>query len=271
MDEYAERYAPFAKFLNECGYVVCAEDHLGHGKSVTTDGNLGYFAEGNAKEIVLADIRELTNIVRDKYPELPFFIVGHSMGSYLTRIYLTRFGEGVSGAILMGTGYESGARTSLAKIITGIVATFKGWHYRSKFVNNLAFGSYNKKIKNKRCEYDWLSANESNVDSYINDELCGVPFTCNGFYTLFSIVNDACKSKTVKAMPKKLPIFLISGKDDPVGGYSKGVVKLYDKLIANGGEDISLTLYECARHEIVNDNCAPQVYSDVKEFLDGLI
>jgi alpha-beta hydrolase superfamily lysophospholipase len=269
MSEYALRYNSFAKHLTNSGYIVCAEDHLGHGKSVTEDTNQGYFTEGDGRETILSDIRELKNIVCEKYPDMPFYILGHSMGSYFTRLYISKYHD-VNGAVIMGTGFESAFLTSFGKTLTRLIAAFRGWHYRSKFINGLSFGVYNKKIENRRTEYDWLSRNPDNVDSYISDEQCGVMFTCSGFMGLFSVVGEACKSKTIKSTPKDLPIFIVSGKDDPVGGYSKGVIKLYDKLNASGHENVSMTLYDDARHEILNDYCAPQVYDDVKDFFDSL-
>jgi alpha-beta hydrolase superfamily lysophospholipase len=269
MSEYALRYQTFAKHLTDNGYIVCAEDHLGHGKSVTDDANLGYFTEGDGRETILSDIRELKNIVCEKYPDLPYFILGHSMGSYFTRLYISKYHD-VNGAVIVGTGYESGIATSFGKTLTRLIATFKGWHYKSKLLNSLSFGVYNKKIQDRRTEYDWLSRNSENVDNYISDEQCGVMFTCSGFMGLFSVVSQACKNKTIKATPKNLPIFIASGKDDPVGGYSKGVIKLYDKYIANGIENVSMTIYDDARHEILNDYCAPQVYADVVDFLNTL-
>jgi alpha-beta hydrolase superfamily lysophospholipase len=267
MAEYAERYALFARYLTDSGYLVCAEDHLGHGKSVTSKDNLGYFCEGKAWQVVLGDIRALSTLIKEKYPRLPYFIIGHSMGSFFVRKYISLYGSELSGAVIMGTGFQASIVTSTAKAITALVALFKGWNYRSKFVNNLAFGSYNKKIENVRTEYDWLSQNADNVDKYIADELCGVPFTCDGFYGLFSIVNEACKSKTIKAVPKKLPLYLVAGSDDPVGAYSEGVIKLYSKYEKNGN-DVQMTIYNGCRHEIINDDCAPQTMSDILEFLD---
>lgn len=270
MAEYAERYAPFAERLSERGYLVCAEDHLGHGKSVVGEDDLGYFKDGGSAETVIADIRRLSLIVKEKYPSVPFFVLGHSMGSFFCRKYITVYGKELSGAVIMGTGFQPAAATSAGKLAARIIALFKGWRYRSAFIDKLAFGSYNKKFEG-RTGFDWLSANRENVDKYIADPLCGVKFTCSGFYGLFSIVGEACKGKTVRTTPADLPILLVSGADDPVGGYSKGVIKLYDKLNACGVKDVSMILYSGARHEILNDDCAPQVYRDVYDFLQEKI
>lgn len=267
MAEYAYRYKPLAEFLAARGITVCAEDHLGHGKSVCGDDDLGYFAQRKGYEPVLKDIRALTEIVKPKYPTVPYFVMGHSMGSFFCRKYISLYGGELAGAIVMGTGFKSGATTGMAKFLTRLVATFKGWRYRSKFINDTAFGSYNKRFEN-RTPFDWLSANPENVDNYIADPLCGVPFTCNAFYGLFDIISQACKSKTIKAVPDKLPVLVVAGSDDPVGDYGKGVEKFTDKLL-DYGKDASMTLYRGCRHEIVNDNCAPQLFEDLAEFISS--
>lgn len=269
MAEYAARYAPLAEKLAKQGITVCADDHLGHGKTAAEERDLGYFAPQKGYAPVLSDIASLTEIIRTKYPDVPYIVMGHSMGSFFCRKYITVFGKELAGAIIMGTGFMGGALTGTAKFATSLVAAFKGWRHRSKLINNLAFGSYNKRFE-RRTEYDWLSANQANVDNYIADELCGVPFTCNAFYGLFSIIKETCKNRTVKEIPDELPVLIVSGKDDPVGGYGKGVIKLYDKMSAYN-KNVTMTLYEGCRHEILNDICAEQVEDDIAEFIASVI
>ncbi len=265
MAEYAARYAPLAEFLTKQGIVVCAEDHLGHGKSVCSEDDLGYFAAKNGWQTVLADIRGLTEIVRPKYEGVPYIVMGHSMGSFFCRKYISLYGGELAGAIIMGTGFKGAGTTGGAKFITKLIALFKGWRYRSKFIDNTAFGAYNKKFE-KRTRFDWLSTDPANVDNYIADPLCGIPFTCNAFYGLFSIISQACKTSTIKAVPDELPLLVVAGADDPVGDYGKGVEKFTDKLLKYG-KNASMTLYRGCRHEIVNDICAPQLFDDLAEFI----
>lgn len=268
MAEYAARYAPFAEFLAGNGYLVCADDHLGHGKSVIDESKLGYFTKGKSNDVVLTDIYALTKKVSEENKGVPYFILGHSMGSFFTRKFITLHGDMLAGAVIMGSGFQPAAATGTAKLLTRLIALFKGWDYRSKFIDNLAFGSYGKKFRPLRTQFDWLSLNPANVDAYIADPLCGVPFTCSGFYGLFSIVGTACKGKTIKSTPKGLPLYLVAGSDDPVGNYSKGVIKLYDKLGKAGVKDVSMTIYNGGRHEILNDDCAPQVMKDILDFFE---
>ena len=268
MAEYAERYSPFAEFLTQNGYLVCAEDHLGHGKSVKSEEDLGYFCDSKDIETVISDIRELQLLIQEKTGNIPYFILGHSMGSFFCRTYISMFGTDVSGAIIMGSGFKGKPLLNTALFMVSLNALFKGWRNRSKFINNLAFGGYNKKIKPVKCENDWLSVNPENVEKYQADPLCGVKFTNNGYKILFSVIKKACSSKTVKSTPKTLPVLLVAGEDDPVGDYGKGVLKTHEKFKAAGLKDLSVKLYANSRHEILNDYCKDEVYKDILGFIN---
>ncbi len=270
MAEYGERYAPFAEYLAKHGFIVGADDHLGHGKSVTDKSKLGYFSK-NGVDDVLYDLRVFSLKLREHDADVPFFLLGHSMGSFFCRAFISMYGADYAGAVIMGSGFQPAIVTGSGILVAKTVALFKGAEHRSKLVNNLAFGSYNKKFKPLRTEYDWLSKNPENVDNYIADELCGVPFTCNGFITLFGIVKRACKKSTFKATPLTLPLYLVAGSDDPVGSYGKGVEKVYKKYLKAGVLNTEMTLYRDCRHEILNDDCAVQVYEDILEFLNNHI
>ena len=268
MAEYAARYAPFAEFLNKHGYLVCADDHLGHGQSVKSADDLGWFNKQRSTDIVIADIRTLQTEVKKQAEGLPYFILGHSMGSFFCRKYISLYGEDFDGAIIMGSGFKSKLTLNSALAFVRLNALFCGWRNRSKFIKNLAFGSYNKKFKPARTENDWLSESADNVDNYEKDELCGFSFTNNGYKILFSIIKQACSKKTIKAVPKNLPVYFVAGADDPVGDYGKGVKKAYNKFKKAGVKDVSITLYEHSRHEILNDNCKDKVSSDILEFIN---
>lgn len=269
MAEYVERYAPLAIALAKCGILVCAEDHLGHGKSVSAETEYGYFADEKGCMSVLRDIRTLTEKMKEKYEGKPYFILGHSMGSFFARKYISLYGNELSGAIIMGTGYKDAVTCGAGKFMCSLIALFKGWHYRSTLINNMAFGAYNKRFGG-RTEFDWLSSVDKNVDAYIADPLCGIPFTLNGFYGLFDVLGEACAHRTIAATPSSLPIFLVAGADDPVGDYGKGVEKLYGKF-NKLGKDAMLKLYEGCRHEILNDVCGEEVISDISAFIQDKI
>ena len=269
MCEYAERYKPFAEFLAAEGYAVCAEDHLGHGKSITGESELGYFNSQRSTKIIIDDIRSLHLAMRKQTEGKPYFVLGHSMGSFFCRKYISLYGGELDGAVIMGTGFKGGAMLNVALALVRLNSLFCGWHHRSKLISKLAFGSYNKRFSPKRTEYDWLSKEEGNVDAYIADPLCGFPFTDNGFSILFSIMKDACSHKTVEAVSKDLPIYLVAGADDPVGDYGKGVLKVKTKFDEAGVSDVSLKLYEGARHEILNDFSRDEVQKDILAFFEG--
>ena len=269
MAEYAERYSPFAEFLAKNGYLVCAEDHLGHGKSVKSEEDLGYFNDQKDIDIVISDIRELQLLVQEQTGNAPYFVLGHSMGSFFCRTYISMFGSDFAGAIVMGSGFKGKLLLNTALCMVSLNALFKGWRNRSGFIKSLAFGSYNNRIKPARTANDWLSTDPENVDKYEADPLCGVAFTNNGYKILFSIIKRACSSKTIKAVPKDLPVFFVAGAEDPVGDYGKGVIKAHDKFKAAGVKDLSLKLYEGCRHEILNDYCKDEVYNDILTFINS--
>lgn len=268
MCEYAERYTPFAEFLNAHGYLVCAEDHLGHGKSVKSEEDLGFFNKQRSTQIVLDDIRALQLAVMKQTEGKPYFILGHSMGSFFCRKYISLYGSEFKGAIIMGSGFKSKATLNTALAAVKLNALFKGWRNRSKLIKNLAFGSYNKKFKPARTSNDWLSKDPENVDNYEKDGLCGFDFTNNGYYILFSIIKQACSKKVIEAVPEDLPVYFVAGAMDPVGDYGKGVIKAAQKFRKAGVKKVGLDLYGDARHEILNDFCKEQVQADILDFID---
>lgn len=266
MCEYAERYASFVGFLNKNGFLVCADDHSGHGKSVKSEEDLGYFNAAHDYNIVVQDIRELTEIVKKEVSGVPFFILGHSMGSFFCRKYISLYGSDFNAAVIMGSGFKDKATLNTALFAVKLNALFCGWRNRSKLIKKLAFGSYNKKFKPARTSNDWLSKAPENVDNYEADPLCGFCFTNNGYYILFSVIKSACSKKTINAVPKDLPVYFVAGEDDPVGDYGKGVKKAYGKFKKAGVKEVEITLYKDARHEILNDFCKEQVETDVLNF-----
>ena len=271
MAEYVARYDEFATFLASNGFLVCGEDHLGHGQSVCSNNVLGFFAKGKSSHLVLDDIRALHLNIKGEYAGVPYFMLGHSMGSFFARVYASLYGEELAGLVVVGTGVQPAIATGAGKFLCKLIATFRGWHYQSKMIDGIAFGSYNAQIKDAKTKFDWLSVDEENVQKYIADDLCGYPFRCGGFYGLFEIIARACKGKTYANTPKNLPVFITSGADDPVGSYGKGVEKVYQKYVKAGLTDVSATLYRGARHEILNDVCAEQVYDDLLTFFNELV
>lgn len=269
MAEYAQRYAPFAEFLAEQGIAVCAEDHLGHGKSVCSPEKMGYFADERGSQPVLKDIRTLAEDMRGRYGGVPYIMFGHSMGSFFVRRYIALYGDELAGAVIMGTGYKGAPIVALGKFLCGASTFFRGRYSRAPFIEKLAFAGYNSKFAG-RTPFDWLSSKDEHVDEYIADPLCGFSFTGNGFYGLFDIIGKACANATFAATPSNLPILLISGKDDPVGDCGKGVKKVYDKYLKYG-KDVTMKLYDGCRHELLGDVCAEQTKKDISDFITRII
>ncbi|MCH5275652.1 MAG: lysophospholipase [Lachnospiraceae bacterium] len=267
MSEYAGRYEELAAFLTGRGFVVTGEDHLGHGKSAGEDGLKGYFCEQDPATVVVRDVHRLKKMTQELYPGVPYFILGHSMGSFILRNYICRYGTGISGALILGTGMQPGALLAFAGALTAAVGFFKGQKHPSRFINYCAFGSYNKKISNPTTPFDWLSKDEEKVQAYIADEDCGFVFTVNGFKTLFTLISRIRKKKNLKNVPDNLPIFMASGEDDPVGDYGRGVKKAYDSLKAVGVEDITLKIYSEDRHELMNELDRETIMEDIAEWL----
>lgn len=267
MAEHGERYRAMAYYLAYHGYAVFLHDHAGHGKSVQDSGELGYFGEKDGWSCLVRDTRILTLKAADKYPNRPIFLLGHSMGSFVARAYCAQFGRDLKGAVFCGTSGENpGAAAGIA--LAGLLEKFKGDHYRSPFIDHIAFGAFNKKYDNPRTPFDWLSRDEQEVDWYIKDPLCGFRFTTVGYKDLFTLLKSVSEKSWYKSVPKKLPMLLISGSMDPVGAYGKGVRQVNSDLKKSGHEDVTLKLYDGARHELFNETNAKDVLKDLVHWLD---
>ncbi len=264
MVEYIERYHEFAEFMEKHGIYVVGHDHLGHGKSVVSDEKLGYFGEPKGNSYVIADIHKLRVQTVEKYPNVPYFMLGHSMGSFLLRQYLGLYSRGLSGAIVMGTGKQPNAVLAVGKFVCKMIASVKGWDYRSKFVNSFAVGGYEKKMG-----LAWISRNPENVEKYGADPLCSFMFTVNAYYHMFSGIQKMNEQEKEGKTIKTLPIFFVAGKEDPVGNYGKSVESVYRQYKAAGYQDIEMKLYEKDRHEILNETDREIVFDDILNWLEN--
>ncbi len=271
MAEYVERYEELAEFLTDRGVVVTGEDHLGHGKSVGEKGVYGYFCEQDPATVLVRDVHRLKKMTQELYPDVPYVILGHSMGSFITRNYMCRYGTGIAAAVVMGTGMQSAAALGISKAIAGIQKAFCGAGHVSRLIDKLAFGSYNRRIGDARTPFDWLSRDGERVDRYIADPLCGFVFTVNGFGALFELISRLHRRENLERIPKNLPVYMVSGTDDPVGGYGRGVRRAYDSLREAGLENIELKLYEGGRHELMNETNRAEVMQDIYEWLEKTV
>ena len=270
MAEYIDRYDDFARFMVGKGFVVVGDDHLGHGDSVGENGTYGYFCKKDPATVLVRDEHRLKKLMEAKYPGVPYYILGHSMGSFIARNYLNRYGSGIQGMIVMGTGNQSKALLGASKVLVGLTGFFCGEKHVAKFINKLAFGTYNRAIEDAKTNVDWLTKDEAIVDKYIADERCGFTFTVNGFRGLFELIYRLQKPKNLVTIPKKIPVFFVSGEEDPVGDYGEGVIGAKNDLVRAGLENVSMKLYPGDRHEILNETDKDIVYQDIYEWLESI-
>lgn len=267
MCEYFNRYTVFAKYLCSLGFVVCGNDHLGHGSSVSRPGELGFFAPKSGWHFLVEDVKKLTDIMSLRYPNLPYFLLGHSMGSLIVRLYLAQYGKNLAGAIICGTiGPNPFAKTGIN--IADSVARSRGMNYRSAILSKLAMGNFNRKIATPNTCFDWISRDEQIVALYQSDEKCNFVFTATGFRDLFQLVARANTTRCFKSTPHKLPLLMIAGDRDPVGNYGDGVRTVAKLYQAAGQKDVDVIFYKDGRHEILNELNRLDVYGDVSRWLE---
>lgn len=270
MAEHGERYEELASFLCEAGYAVIINDHVGHGRSINSDDDLGYFNGDKNKAGIgfVEDIHKLTQIAIDEFKK-PVILMGHSMGSFVARHYITKYSSDIAGAIICGTSGPNPA-AGAGILIASLVEKVKGPKYKSEFINSVAFGTYNKRCEG-RTAFDWLSVNKENIDKYIADPYCGFLFTLSGYKNLFEVLKFVSEPSWFSAVPKDLPMYLIAGTEDPVGMYGKGVKTVFDKLKETGHSNVQIKLYEGDRHEIHNEDDRFDVYADIASWCDSVI
>ncbi|MBR4452255.1 MAG: lysophospholipase [Clostridia bacterium] len=267
MAEHGERYEEFASRLCAKGFAVCVHDHEGHGKSVRNDSELGYFGDSSGWNVLVEDTRTVTKLIEDEFPDVPLIYYGHSMGSFIAREYIRRFGTDprLKAAIICGTsGSNPGAAAGI--ILSNIIAKAKGTKFKSETINKIAFGTYLKNIPSPRTPFDWLSYDNAIVDKYIADPLCGFLFSAVGYRDLFTLLKTVSSEEWYEQVPKTLPILLTAGEEDPVGAYGKGVREVCRKLKNQGCYDVTLKLYPGMRHEIHNEVNREKVYEDIGEW-----
>lgn len=262
MAEHIGRYEGMAKFLNGQGFVVAGRDHRGHGKDAKM---LGYFGDKNGWNLLLQDARDLMNEMKEAYPHTPYFILGHSMGSFLAREFALRYSQDMDGLILSGTGHYPKMITNAGKAVASLMPKKKP----SKLVDKMAFGSNNKAFQPARTAFDWLSRDEKQVDQYIADPLCGFMFTGRAYADFFGGLSALGDEGRLHTMAKDLPVYFLSGEKDPVGQMGKGVIRVADAFRKAGMQDVTVKLYPDARHEMFNERNKDEVNADLAKWLEG--
>ncbi|MEG0178988.1 MAG: alpha/beta hydrolase [Oscillospiraceae bacterium] len=263
MCEYIERYEEFALFMADNGYIVCGNDHLGHGKSSDSEGGIdGFFADKDGRDYLIQDLHHMNSLVSHQFGGLPLIMLGHSMGSFMARLYAVTYPETIKALILSGTGGPNPA-AGVGIALTKLIGKIKGTQYRSQFINKLAFGAYLKQISSPKTIYDWISSDEKIVQAYVKDKKCTFVFTVSAFNDMMRTLRDVNKREWAEKLDKAMPIYLFSGDKDPVGDYGNGVSKVKQFITDAGVKDVTMKLYENGRHEMLNETNRLTVYNDV--------
>ena len=265
--EYGKRYDVFAQYLCKNGFAVVANDHLGHGLSVADGQPRLFFHDTDGWTTVVDDMERLRAQTAAEFPDVPYFLFGHSMGSFLSRTYLIRYPGRLSGCILCGTGNPGTLTIWGGKKVVAHEIKKVGKTGYSKKADDLAFGSYNRQFSPNRTESDWLSASETNVDAYLQDPLCGGKISAGLMQDLLDGLWLITRKKNLKQMERSTPVLFISGQDDPVGDMGKGVKKARQSFLAVGMKQVDLKLYGGLRREILNEGSYMKVYADILAWL----
>ena len=264
--EYIERYDDFAGFLNGLGYVVVAEDHMGHGQTVGAEGTQGYFEGGWFTAV--SDSYALLRKTKAEYPQIPYVLFGHSMGSFMARTILEVYSDsGIAAAVICGTGWQPRAILPGAIGICQLACKKVGEKNTSDTLQNMVFGGYNKRVEYPRTEFDWLTRDARVVDAYIAHPSCGFTATTGLLRDLLTGIRFIEQKQNLAKMNKDLPVLFIAGGDDPVGNYGKGVTRAAEEFRKAGMKHVSCRLFPLGRHEILNEINRREVYDFTAKWL----
>jgi len=265
--EHARRYKSIAKKLNKKGYEVYANDHRIHGKSAKNNEFLGFYDGENYFSDAINDMRKLTEIIKEEHQNKKIILFGHSMGSLLSREYVTLYGDDLEALILSGTGAFIKGLGSFGLISTDFFSKLNGKHRSNEILKNLFFNQFNKKFKPNRTKVDWISSDEKQVDKFEADPLRIEDFSLGVFRDILKGSKKINKLEMFEITPKNIPIYIFSGDKDPVGEMGKGVKKVAQNYKKVGVQEVTLKLYEGGRHEMLNEINRNEVEKDLLNWL----
>lgn len=269
MAEHSGRYDDFARFLVKHDFAVCAHDHLGHGKSAPSPDRYGCLPAEGGKAALIEDVHELRKTVAGRYArQTPYILFGHSLGSFIVRAYLARYAEGLTGAVICGTGQQPRLLSKGGNAMARWLAASRGEDAKSPLLHKRGAGAYSRKIRHARTEFDWLSTDPAVVDAYRADQQCGFMFSVGGYATLTDLTDEIASHACVAKVPPALPLLLVSGADDPVGRCGKGVRAVAKQMRRAGIAHVDVVLYEGMRHEILNEPDHERVYSEIARWIE---
>lgn len=267
MMDYMERYDEFARFMAESGIAVYGHDHLGHGHTPLDAEDLGYFSDKEGSVCVIKDIHRVRRIAEGRHPGVPYFLLGHSMGSFFVRKYLMVHGEGLAGALILGTGGQPKDLVRLGRFLSGVVVRLKGPRYRSKLLHRMVLGSFNLSFEPAKTPFDWISRDQKIVAKYALDPLTQFRFTAQAYYDMFTVVLSLSDKKGLARIPKGLPCIFLSGARDPVGDFTIGVRRASRQLRQAGMRRVERRFYPGARHELLNEINRADIYRDILQLM----
>jgi len=268
MVEHIGRYREFGVWMAERGIAVIGHDHLGHGKTAKNEEDFGYFGSEGGSGCLVRDIRRVGVYVRKKYPTQKYVLLGHSMGSFLVRRYVSAYEDGPDGFIFMGTGAPPEPVVFLGRCLAGLMAKVKGEHTRSKLLYELSLGNYNRQFAPVKTPYDWLTREAAFSKGFGDDPYCKFIFTVGGYRDFFDLILAVSRGEKKRHLRLDAPILIVSGEEDPVGDRGKGVQIVYDRYDRAGALDLTLGLYEGARHEILHETNREEVFADILEWME---
>ena len=266
--EYILRYEEFAEYLTNKGILVVGNDHIGHGSSIAENTKPMYFGPEGSFKYAVDDVNTLYKTTKEKYENIPYIILGFSLGSFIVRRFLIDYPDTVDGAILVGTGQIAPIKIKIAKFIAKSEAKKHGEDNPTPMIKSLSFDNYNKLFKPNRTDYDWLCLSKTSLDKYIRDKNRGKELSAGLFREMLSGMEYTGNLENIKKMNKDIPIIFLSGEMDPVGEKGKSVKKAYSDFKKVGIEDVSMKLYKDLRHDILHEDNAEQIYQDILEFIN---
>ena len=269
--EHGGRYARLADALTGAGYVVYAGDHRGHGRTAAQADDLGFFAARDGWATVLGDLWQVTRRIAGDHPDRPIVLIGHSMGSFMAQQLMSEHGDAFAGVALSGTGGKPSPLAAAGRLVARLERWRLGERGRSDLLQAFSFGAFNKQFTPARTPFDWLSRDAGEVDKYIADPLCGFPASVQLWIDLLDALGDVTSPARQARIPKRLPIYVISGSNDPVGGNTKSVRQLLDAYRKAGLERVTHRFYDSARHELFNETNRDDVTRDLIQWMDGVV
>jgi alpha-beta hydrolase superfamily lysophospholipase len=266
MTDHALKYIEMAEYLMSEGILVAALDLLGHGNSAQTPDDFGYFCEQDPATVLVRDVHRLKKTVQSEHPGVPIYLMGHSMGSFIARNYIERYGTGIQGVIIQGGGDTGALKGHFGKLATSTIALFHGWRYRSVFCTNITLGPLMKAFPDEG-NTGWIVKKKELIEQYKDDPKGGFIFTLNGYHTLAELILRARSKRLIQNVPATLPIFIVSGAEDPVGEMGRGVQRMYELYKNAGIEQVKLDIRPGDRHELHHEEDRFQVFEEIKDFI----